>query len=91
MTFINVGAYVNGERPKSKAALRRALAAGERVTFDVTSPLGPRGGDLIDGTPDDVGTDKLQVVGPDPYTTRNWYGTVQVKASRHHPDQLVVS
>jgi hypothetical protein len=77
MSWINTRARVNGQRPKTKAALKRALTeAPETVTFDVTSELGPRGGDVI--TPDAVGTNKLSVCGPDPYTARNWYACVSV-------------
>jgi hypothetical protein len=81
MTWINVGARVNGQRPASKAALKRALAADPAlVQFDTTGALGPRSRSMaIDATPEDIGEDKLSVVGPDPFTARNWYATVEVK------------
>ena len=79
MSLINVGAYVNGLRPNSKAALRRALTDGvSRVAFDVTSPLGPRPGATISATAEDIGDDRLCLVGPDPFTKRNFYGTVSI-------------
>jgi hypothetical protein len=76
MTYMNVGAYVDGVRPKTKKALREALQANpESVTFDGTSPFGPQHADLT-GThiPADLA---LSVVGPEPATTRNWYATVR--------------
>lgn len=74
MGYVNTGALVDGKRPASKAALKRALAdAPDTVVFDSTS--------MFDGgvqyTPESlpVGV-SLSVVGPDPYTTRNYYATV---------------
>lgn len=79
MTYVNVGAYCHGERVATKAALKRALAnEPEAVSFDVTAAVGPRAGDIILATPGDIGDNKLSVTGPDPYTARNWYGTVTV-------------
>lgn len=77
MSWINTGAYVSGKRPKTKAALKAALAGNpESVTFDVTSELGPRAGETI--TPATIGTDKLSVTGPSPYTDRSWYATIRI-------------
>ena len=76
MTYMNVGAYVDGVRPKSKKALKEALAANPAsVTFDGTSPMGPQHDDLS-GTcvPEEL---ILSVVGPDPFTKRSWYATVR--------------
>lgn len=83
MSYINVGAWVAViayERPKTKTALKKALADPDvSVTFDITSALGPRGTERhIDGTVKDIGSDKLSVVGPDPFTNRAWYATVEV-------------
>lgn len=78
MTFINVGAYVGGSRPKSKKALKEALAAGPKVIaveFERTSELGPALPRNVYELP--PGT-KLQVTGPDPYTSRKWYATVEL-------------
>jgi hypothetical protein len=75
MASINVGAYVDGKRPVSKAALKRALAdAPESVEFDTTSMF-DGGAGPYSGTELPVGV-TLSVVGPDPYTRRNWYGTI---------------
>lgn len=74
-TYVNVGARVNGERPKSKKALKDALAnAPHTVVFDNTGP----GGTYV--TPD--ASLILSVCGPDPYTKRVWYGNVTVKAGK---------
>lgn len=86
MTFINVGAYVNGIRPKSKAALRRALeTAPETVRFDCTAM--DQAGRNIYTTNIPAGA-QLSVVGPDPYTSRAWYGTVKLSSKT---DKYVVS
>lgn len=79
MGYVNTGAMVNGRRPATKKALRDALTADPGlVQFDSTSMMGPRAGDIISATVADIGTDKMSVVGPDPYTKRNWYATVEV-------------
>jgi hypothetical protein len=75
MGYINVGAWVNGERPRTKAALKRAMKdRPSSVWFDVTSMFhnGPnmyKGSELPQG-------DKLSVCGPDPYSDRAWFATV---------------
>jgi hypothetical protein len=81
MSWVNVGATVSGERPASKAALKRALAADPAlVQFDPTGLLGSRALSVaIDATVEDIGENKLSVVGPDPYEDRRWYATVEVK------------
>lgn len=79
MSYLNCGAYVDGKRPATKAALKRALAdAPETVTFDLTSAFNSVDAPLT-GVSIPAGT-KLSVVGPDPYARRNWYGTVAVAA-----------
>lgn len=78
-TWINTGALVSGQRPKTKAALRKALAeTPELVTFDSTATQGARAGDLITATAGDIGESKLSVCGPDPYSNRKWYATVAI-------------
>jgi hypothetical protein len=84
MSYINVGARVNGQRPATKTALRNALKAvdaADAVAFDTTAMMGPRAGDFIAATPEDIGKDKLTVTGPDPYTSRKWYATVAVNSA----------
>lgn len=77
MSYVNCGAYVNGERPKSKKALKDALKGGAsyNVRFDVTSlfDANTRSSYLSNDIPNGV---SLSVCGPDPYTLRKWYATV---------------
>ena len=82
MTYVNCGAYVDGERPKTKKALREALNNHSYVDFDVTTIYRNRGGEIIEATPDGIGTDTISVVGPDPYASRRWYASVTVKNGR---------
>jgi hypothetical protein len=74
MPFINVGAYVDGRRPKSKKALKEAIRdTPDKVTFDGTSGMGPQFSGGVANIP--VGA-TLAVTGPDPYNARNWYANV---------------
>jgi hypothetical protein len=77
MAYINVGAFVNEERPRTKKALREALAsAPDTVWFDQTSAFLAPGWDPrihLDGLEPGV---TLTVVGPDPYRDRRWYASV---------------
>lgn len=74
--YVNVGAKDRaGERFKTKAALRRALEVPSEVLFDPTSLHG--GGPSTDICADSIPTGlRLVVVGPDPYTHRQWYAQV---------------
>lgn len=80
MAFENVGAYIGNSRPKTKKALREAIAnLGEtEVYFDTTSPFSTTSGYSLSQIP--VGV-KLSVVGPDPHTKRSWYATVSRDAN----------
>lgn len=61
-----------GRNFKTKKALREAVAAGQEVFFTDTSAFSNRGTiALADLRPSDC------IVGPDPYTARNWYGNVK--------------
>lgn len=75
MSFINVGAYVDGKRPKSKKALKEALRdIPSKVRFDRTSIHDHKTSDIWgDNIP---AADILTVVGPDPYVDRRWYASV---------------
>ena len=92
--FINVGCYIDGVRPKSKKAIKDALKAivnGERepssIAFDATDMFANAGkrfhayvqsdGEYPDGIKPGY---SYQVCGPDPYTKRNFYGTVSVNS-----------
>lgn len=82
MPFIEVKATTFSGQPfASKAAMKRAIDADPaKVRFVGVASLGPvwtgsAAEFLVDGP---AGT-KLTVVGPDPYTNRKWYGTIEVK------------
>ena len=64
----------------SKAALRRAYDADPgSVRFDSVSPMGTQFNGYV-RTPEDLPAGlKLTLVGPDPFTDRRWYGTLEVK------------
>lgn len=70
----NFQAYINDYvKPKTKKALREAVATDpESVTFEDTSAFNSRGTITVSELrPSDV------IVGPDAYTTRNWYANVK--------------
>lgn len=85
MPFIEVKATdaATGATFPSKAAMKRAIAADPRkVQFTSVPSLGP----AWYGTAQEFGWSerakaglKLTVVGPDPETSRKWYGTIEVK------------
>jgi hypothetical protein len=89
--FVNTGAYVSGSRPRTKKALREAVAsAPQTVTFDSTAALGPGAGRTFSASdPEDIGTAVLVVTGPDPYTKRNWYANVTVAGLGEHTHLVV--
>jgi hypothetical protein len=74
MAYVNTGSFIQGSRPRSKKALREAVANDpQSVFFDGTSFLGPQ----FDGRPSDIPEGvTLTVTGPDPYTLRRWYASV---------------
>jgi hypothetical protein len=68
------GILVAGRRPKSKKAVKEALAAGERVSLEDTSFFGGNYAGPVAEAP--VGT--YTFVGPDPYNSRVFYGNIVV-------------
>ena len=72
------GIFINGSRPKSKKAIKEAVANGKRVTLEATSLHGGDYGGAIENAP--IGTHFF--VGPDPYTNRKFYGQVVVKGEK---------
>ncbi len=74
MSYINVGAKIDGHDAPSKKALKLTLADHpERVEFYSTSPMGPQ----FVGTPDKIPAGfTLSVVGPDPFRSRKFYASV---------------
>lgn len=74
---MNLGAFIDGARPASKAAVKRALADGaSAVSFDNTAAFGPHAGCTFNAN--DLPDGQHYLVGPDPYTRRNFYGQVIV-------------
>lgn len=85
MTYVNVGAWVSATRPRTKKALREALAITPwTVTFDQTSMFtAPGQPDVSKLTVGAIPTGvTLTVTGPDPYTDRKWYASVFLKDGR---------
>lgn len=68
------GIFINSGRPKSKKAIKEAVANGTSVSLEATSFFGNEYGGSVYSAPD--GT--YYFVGPDPYTKRNFYGTIVV-------------
>lgn len=68
------GVYVEGERPRSKSALKRAIQADVRsVVIEDTDSYGlaPE----IEATEIEEGQE-YEVCGPDPYSDRRWTATI---------------
>jgi ABC-type branched-subunit amino acid transport system substrate-binding protein len=72
------GIFIDGQRPRSKKAVREAVAAGGDVRLEATSLFGNE----YDGPVADAPDGRYAIVGPDPYTRRNFYGTVTVAAGK---------
>ena len=73
------GTFVDGNRPKTKKALREALqSTPESVTLEATSLFGNEYHGPVTSAP--VGT--YSIVGPDPHTSRKWYGQITVLPTR---------
>ena len=72
------GVWINGTRPKSKKAIKEALIAGDEVALEATSVFGNE----YDGLVTDAPNGDYTFVGPDPYTKRNFYGTLTVRGDK---------
>lgn len=71
------GIFLQGRRPKSKAELKRFIADGgdlSRVRVEAPSMFGNE----FDGPLSEAPNGTITFVGPDPYTKRNFYGTIKV-------------
>lgn len=70
------GIYLaGGKRPKSKKNVKEVLQTGGYVALEATSLFGNE----YDGPIADAPDGKYYFVGPDPYTSRKFYGTITVK------------
>jgi hypothetical protein len=68
------GIYIDGQRPKSKKAVKEALAATpERVAIEPTAGLYP---DPRHPALDITAGRSVHFVGPDPHRDRRFYGTI---------------
>ena len=68
------GIYLSGyRRPKSKKEIKETLAQGGEVILEATSVFGNE----YDGKVSDAPDGSYTFVGPDPYTKRNFYGTIK--------------
>jgi len=78
MSFVNVGAKLHGSDIPTKSALKAAIATNpDKVVLYGTSMFGTfKEGDLVKADNLDEQY-KYQVTGPNPYTSRKWYATVQ--------------
>lgn len=85
------GIYVNGRRPTSKRAVREALASDPaNVRAEATSMHGGEYGGTMATSVAPVGT-VVHFVGPDPYTSRRFYGTATLRpGTRTEPARWVV-
>lgn len=77
MAWINCGVrWANGLTIPTKKALKAALVSPLAVEFYETS----LGREHLTYTANSLPAGaKMQVVGPDPYRSRKWYATVEVK------------
>ena len=65
------GLFIDGSRPKSKKAVREAIADNPaRVSLEATSIFGNE----YDGPASDMPLGQIYFVGPDPSRKRNFYG-----------------
>lgn len=69
------GIFVDGKRPQSKKAVKEAVASfPERVRIEATSLFGNE----YDGRVSEAPQGTYTFVGPDPYTSRKFYGNLFV-------------
>lgn len=69
------GIFIAGRRPKSKKEIKEMLAdpiTSTRVRLEATSAFGNE----YDGPVVDAPDGSYTFVGPDPFTKRNFYGTI---------------
>jgi hypothetical protein len=67
------GVFIEGRRPKSKKEVREAVSAGRQVELERTALVGNEYGGDVTQAPEGQAQ---YFVGPDPYTSRKFYGQV---------------
>lgn len=73
------GIFVDGQRPKSKKAVREAVADNpNRVRLEATSIFGNEYDGSVASAPDGFYT----FVGPDPARARNYFGNIDKKGEK---------
>lgn len=81
--YVNVGAshFPGIQDIPTKIALKRAIAADPaKVNFYATDAFGANRDKSWFADKLDIGV-KYSVVGPNPYTSRKWYATVEMQAN----------
>jgi hypothetical protein len=79
------GIFIDGRRPKSKKEIREIVALDPaRVRVEATSVMGNEYDGLVSHMP----AGKIVFVGPDPHTSRKFYGSITRRAA---DDKLVVA
>lgn len=85
--YVNVGAKLHGSDIPTKAALKRAVAENPAsVELYSTSliPAGlPQGKQFVTEVINLDSSHKYSVTGPNPYTSRKWYATVEFNTKRN--------
>lgn len=88
---MSVGIFIDGRRPKSKKEVREAVAAGDlsKIELENTSLFAATSAydcslatyveRFVAGGPGQA-RDRIDFVGPDPYTSRKFYGNIFIKA-----------
>ena len=73
------GIFIGLDRPKSKKQVREQVEVdATKVRLEATSVFGNEYDGPVSQAPDG----EYYFVGPDPYTKRNFYGTVKVAAGK---------
>lgn len=71
------GIFIGGYRPKSKKEIREAVSTRpQQVRIQSTSMFGG-----FDGLLSNAPAGRYDFVGPDPYTSRKFYGSITVTGS----------
>lgn len=70
------GIYIGSERPKSKKAIKEAIAeTPNKVRVEITSMVAPDAGRTL--TLEELAPGRrYDFVGPDPFTSRKFYGSI---------------
>jgi len=82
-TYVNVGASdraTNVDFPTKTALKQRMGVSPGSVEFYATTEIGPDKGKWYKGNDLPVGV-RFSVTGPNPYTSRKWYATVEKLAN----------